>query len=116
MYRRAAEVRGAPVWRRGRYAVAAHQMRTLVGEVTLITERVDNALKVTEDVYLARVYLSALELFRIKFWTGSIDRKLALMRDAYTALYDEAVATRAEWLEAAIVLLIVFEIVFAAFL
>ena len=35
------------------------------------------------------------------------------MRDIYTALYDEAVATRAEWLEAAIVLLIVLEIVMA---
>jgi hypothetical protein len=114
LYREAEEVRrrGALLGR-GRYSRAANQMRALVAEVTQITEKVDNALKVTEDVYLARVYSSALDLFRIRFWTASIDRKLALIRDAYTALYDEAVATRAEWLEAAIVILIVFEVIFA---
>jgi uncharacterized Rmd1/YagE family protein len=81
--------------------------------VTQITEKVDNALKVTEDVYLARVYSSALELFRVRYWAGSIDRKLSLIRDAYTALYDESVATRMEWVEAIIVLLIVIEVVLA---
>jgi len=68
---------------------------------------------VTEDVYLARVYSSALELFRVRFWAASINHKLSLIRDTYTALYDESMATRAEWLEAAIVLLIVLEIVMA---
>lgn len=112
-YSQAAEVRATQALLRGRYARAANQMRALVAEVTLITEKVDNALKVTEDVYLARVYSSALELFRVRFWAGSIDRKLSLIRDTYTALYDESMATRAEWLEAAIVFLIVFEIVMA---
>lgn len=98
-----------------RYARVANEMRALVAEITLITEKVDNALKVTEDVYLARVYTSALELFRFRFWTASIDRKLSLIRDTYTALYDESVATRAEWLEIAIVGLIVLEIVMALF-
>ena len=58
-------------------------------------------------------YASALELFRFRFWTASIDRRLSLIRDTYTALYDEVVATRAELLEAAIVVLILFEIVWA---
>lgn len=112
-YRQAAEVRTANALFSRRYSRAANQMRALVAEVTEITEKVDNALKVTEDVYLARVYSSALELFRVRYWAESIDRKLALIRDTYTALYDEAMATRAEWLEAAIVFLIVLEIVMA---
>lgn len=114
-YSQAAEVRATQALLRGRYSRAANQMRALVAEVTLITEKVDNALKVTEDVYLARVYSSALELFRVRFWADSIDRKLSLIRDTYTALYDEAMSTRSEWLEAAIVFLIVFEIVMAFF-
>jgi hypothetical protein len=97
----------------GQYSRTAHEMRALVAEVTQITEKVDNALKVTEDVYLARVYTAALEQFRVRFWADSIDHKLSLVRDTYTALYDEAVATRAEWLEAAIVLLIVLELFIA---
>ena len=113
IYEQAADVRrrGAALLRR--YARAANQMRALVAEITQITEKVDNALKVTEDVYLARIYSSALDLFRVRHWAASIDRKLSLIRDTYTALYDEAVATRAEVLELAIVMLIVLEIVLA---
>jgi hypothetical protein len=113
VYRQAAAVRGRRAILQGEYSRTAHQMRALVAEITQITEKVDNAIKVTEDVYLARVYSSALELFRVRFWADSIDRKLALIRDTYTALYDEAMATRAEFLETAIVLLIVLEIVLA---
>jgi len=104
--------RGVAVFRR-RYSRAANEMRGLVAEISEITEKVDNALKVTEDVYLARVYTSALELFRVPALAASIDRKLALIRETYTALYDQAVATRAEWMEAAIILLIVLEVVMA---
>jgi uncharacterized Rmd1/YagE family protein len=113
MYQLAAAVRGRPALTHRRYARAASEMRALVAEITLISEKVDNALKVTEDVYLARVYTAALEQFRVRFWADSIDHKLSLVRDTYTALYDEAVATRAEWLEAAIVLLIVLELFIA---
>lgn len=94
-----------------RYANLARDLHRLVAEVTEITERVENALKVTEDVYLARIYGTALELFRVRSWTGAVDRKLAIIRDTYQALYDEAATTRSELLEAAIVLLIVIEIV-----
>jgi hypothetical protein len=114
IYQRAARLkRGRVALFQGEYARTANEMRALVAEVTQITEKVDNALKVTEDVYLARIYTSALELFRMRFWADSIAHKLALLRDTYTALYDEAVATRAGWMEASIVVLIVLEIVLA---
>ena len=96
-----------------RYAHLARQLHGLVAEVTEITERVDNALKVTEDVYLARIYAEALDLFRVKVWGQAVDHKLEIIRDTYAALYDDAATARAELLEATIVLLIVFEVVFA---
>ena len=96
-----------------RAARLARKLYTLVAEVTELTERVDNALQVTEDVYLARVYGSALELFRVPRLGAAVDRKLGIIRDTYTALYDEASSRRTELLEVAIVLLIVFEIVLA---
>jgi hypothetical protein len=114
VYDRAAAVQGGRgALFRNRYSRAANDMRALVAEVTEITEKVDNALKVTEDVYLARIYTSALDLFRVPVLAASIDRKLSLIRETYTALYDEAVATRAEFLEASIVALIVLEIALA---
>jgi hypothetical protein len=96
-----------------RFALLARRLYTLVAEVTELTEKVDNALQVTEDVYLARIYAAALELFRVPMVSAAVDRKLAIIRDTYSALYDEAAGNRAELLEIAIVLLIVVEIVLA---
>lgn len=105
--------RGLNVFAARRYAGLARRLYALVAEVTELTEKVDNALQVTEDVYLARVYSAALELFRVRTVSAAVDRKLSLIRDTYAALYDEASSSRAELLEIAVVLLIVVEIVLA---
>ena len=94
-----------------RFANLARRFYTLVAEVTELTEKVDNALQVTEDVYLARIYSSALELFRVRRVSAAVERKLAIIRDTYTALYDEASSRRAELMEFLIVVLIVVEVV-----
>ncbi len=96
-----------------RFADLARRLSGLVAEVTELTEKVDNALKVTEDVYLARVYAAALDLFRVPTFGAAVDRKLAIIRDTYTALYQEASAARAALMEAVIVLLIALELVLA---
>ncbi len=98
-----------------RFAGLARRLYTLVAEVTELTEKVDNALQVTEDVYLARVYAAALELFRVKSVSDAVDRKLAIIRDTYAALYDEAASSRAGLMEGAVVVLILVEIVLALF-
>jgi hypothetical protein len=96
-----------------RYAGLARRLYTLVAEVTELTEKADNALQVTEDVYLARVYAAALEVLRVRPVRIAVDRKLAIIRDTYTALYDEASSARDTLLEIAIVVLIIVEIVVA---
>jgi uncharacterized Rmd1/YagE family protein len=65
---------------------------------------------VTDDVYLARIYAAALELFRAQAWRGGIDRKLAILRETYTMLNSEAQAARSELLEIVIVVLILVEL------
>jgi hypothetical protein len=96
-----------------RFAHLARNLYRLVAEVTELTEKVDNALQVTEDVYLARVYAAALDLFRVPRLSAAVDRKLSIIRDTYAALYEEASSRRAELLEIAIVLLILIELVLA---
>jgi hypothetical protein len=96
-----------------RFADLARRFYTLVAEVTELTEKVDNALQVTEDVYLARIYTAALELFRVRLVSAAVERKLAIIRDTYTALYDEASSRRAELMELLIVALITGEVVLA---
>lgn len=98
-----------------RFAHLARRLYTLVAEVTELTEKVDNALQVTEDVYLARVYTAALDLFRVPNVSAAVDRKLAIIRETYSALYEEASSRRAELLEIAITLLIALEIALVFF-
>jgi hypothetical protein len=103
--------RGARLLAGRRYAGLARRLTALVAEVTEQTERVDNALQVTEDVHLARIYAAAMALFRVPVVGQAVDRKLAVIRDTYRSLHEEAAGARAELLEIAIVLLIVTEIV-----
>jgi hypothetical protein len=112
MYDRIAMTRGRisalPTWR---YRPLLARLQTRVADLTETVERVDNALKVTDDVYLARIYATALELFRGTAWRRGIERKLSIIRETYGMLNAEAQAARAELLEIAIIALIVIEIV-----
>ncbi|NNF12037.1 MAG: hypothetical protein HKN72_02360 [Gemmatimonadetes bacterium] len=103
--------RGMGPMARRRYAALARSLYALHAEIASVSERIDNALVVTDDVYLARVYESALEQHRVPSWSAGIHRSLELVRDAYSALNDEATSARAEYLEIAIVLLILIDIV-----
>ena len=105
--------RGVGLFSARRYATLARRLYGLVAEVTELTEKADNALQVTEDVYLARIYAAALDLFRVRTVGAAVDRKLSIIRDTYTALYDEASGGRSELLEIAILVLILVEVVLA---
>lgn len=114
MYERIAQARSGPrAFPRRRFARVLAELQTLVADSTELVERVENALKVTDDVYLAKVYAAALEIFRGRAWRSGIDRKLTIIRDTYGMLNAEAQARRSEALEIAIVVLIVVEIVLA---
>ena len=98
------------MWMR-RYTPVLARLHTLVADSTELMERVENSLRVTDDIYLARVYAAALDVFRWRPWRSDIERKIAILRENYELLNDEAQSRRAEALELMIVLLILFEIV-----
>ncbi len=94
-----------------KYREIMRKMMELVLDVTEITEKVQNALKVTEDVFYMRVYTAALKIFRMQEWLRSIERKIEVIVRNYTMLSDELVTHRFLLLEVAIVILITFEII-----
>jgi hypothetical protein len=96
-----------------RFRAVLSDLQARVADVTETIERVENSLKVTNDVYLARIYAAALELFRERAWRSGIERKLTILRETYAMLNSEAQSARAELLEIAIVVLIVAELVLA---
>lgn len=94
-----------------RFGKVLADVQTLVADVTEVVERAENSLKVTEDVYLARIYDAALILFRASAWRHGIEQKLAIFRETYAMLNDEAQAARSELLEFLVLLVIVAELV-----
>jgi hypothetical protein len=114
MYDRIANARKGPGALLGRrYAPLLTALQTLVADSTEIVERTQNALKVTDDIFLARVYGVALELFRERAWRAGIDHKLGIIHQTYAMLNAESMAVRNEVLEIAVILLILIEIVLA---
>ena len=96
-----------------RYSRLLYDLQRLVAEFTEFTERVDNALKVTDDVYWNRLYTSTLAVLRVDVWRSGVEHKLTLLRETYNMLHDEADTERAIALEWTIIILIAFEIVMA---
>lgn len=94
-----------------RFANLARNLYRLVAEVTELSEKAENTLRITGDPHLGRIYKAALQSLSVPSLSAALDRKLAIIRDTYNALYEEASGARAELLELAIILLIALEIV-----
>jgi hypothetical protein len=80
-------------------------------DVSLIRERIYNALKLVGDAYLARVYEEARRKVGAEKHEGTVRDQLATLTDIYTVLNNQAQAAREETLEMIIILLIAIEIV-----
>jgi hypothetical protein len=102
-----------PRWRllRSPYGALARGVLRRLVELWEFTERVDNALKVIGDFYLARVYRAAVKRFRIPAWQASLNEKQELVRRAYELLKGDVDIDRSTLMEVVIVLLILIEVV-----
>lgn len=92
------------------YLSEAH---TLIADITEHSSRVENALKVTEEVYWSRVYTAALQTLRVEAWRVGIAETLDVLRQMAGLLNDEEQVTRATLLEVLVIALIAVELVVA---
>ncbi|WP_027717041.1 hypothetical protein [Desulfovirgula thermocuniculi] len=102
--------RATQLRRLGYYRHIMNRLMELVVDINEILERIQNSIKVTEDVYYARVYGAALSVFRTRAWVESIERKLSVIMQNYTMLSNRVINQQSTLLEAAIVLLFALEI------
>jgi hypothetical protein len=96
-----------------RYRRLQRETAALLLELSEMIERLENAVKIVGDFYLARLYQSAVRRFRLPAWQETVLRKQKLVADVNDLTGDAADTSRAELLEVAIILLILFEIVAA---
>jgi hypothetical protein len=78
-------------------------------DAAILFERVNNALKLIGDPYLARVYRLASQRFRVSEWNAGILRKVEALESIYEKMSDRATTTRQEVLEWIIIGLIAVE-------
>ena len=93
------------------YETPLRKLSEIKMDVSMIRERITNALKLVGNVYLARVYDEARRKVGTEKWEGTIRDQLKALEDIYTILNNRAAAARAETLEMIIILLIALEIV-----
>jgi hypothetical protein len=96
-----------------RYRKLQRRVAALLLEISEMIERLENAVKIVGDFYLARLYQAAVRRFRLPAWQETVLRKQRLVAEVNDLIGDAADTSRAELLELAIILLIVFEIVAA---
>ncbi len=97
--------------RMGQYRVIMKRLMQAQAEISEITEKVNNLIKVTEDVFYARVYSMALTVLRSRSWNESVNRRIAVIRENYAMLSDEVNIQHSNFLEWIIIILITFEVV-----
>jgi len=96
-----------------RYNRLMHRTAALLVDMSEMVERVENAVKIVGDFYLARLYQAALRRFRLPAWQESVLRKQRMLSEVYTMLSDGADTRRAEILELTVIALIAWEVLFA---
>jgi len=90
------------------HAIMAKQMENYA-EISEVIEKVDNLIKVTEDVYYARVYATVLKVLRSNQWSESVTRKIDVIRENYSMLSDEVRIQHSNTLEWVVIILIALE-------
>lgn len=99
------------VFRVREYERLARKLMRTVTDVTEVTEKVHNALKVTEDIYYAKIYRDAMALLGSGEWERSINGKLRFISDTYGRIHDDIVVQRGYVVEVGIFILIAVDIV-----
>ncbi len=99
--------------RRRGYGALLNRLMETYADVSEVTEGIENLIRITEDVYYARVYATALRVLRADSWRASVDRKIDVIRENYQMLSDEVNREHGHFLEWVIIVLIALEFAFA---
>ncbi|MDP1570075.1 MAG: hypothetical protein Q8L86_08730 [Vicinamibacterales bacterium] len=98
------------IWLGRRFTRAARHLHALLIDVTELTDRTDNALKLVGDVHAARLLALVSARLGVPAWRSAVQGKLKTLDDIYRFAVDQTGMDRGEVLEAAIVAILLFEL------
>jgi len=100
---------GVALWNRAQRR-QVNELAAIRLDVATIVERVNNALKLSGDQYLAKVYQRTADRLSLRAWTESVSRKLDVLNQMYEVVVERTAVARSEVLELTIIALIAVEI------
>jgi hypothetical protein len=110
IYARLQVTRWYEPWVGRRYNAAARELHGLFIDVSELTDRTENALKLVGDVYAARLLGLTSARLGLDAWKAAVRDKLRTLDDIYRFAVNQTSMDRGEILEAAIVLILLFEL------
>ena len=91
---------------------SARSLHTVLLDVAELTERADNAIKFLSDMFAARLYKLAAGKVGVPDYKDLVAQKLKTAEDLYHDMLEQFNQTRAFFLEATVVLILLIELVF----
>ena len=95
---------------RWRLARSATNLHTVLLDVAELTERADNAIKFLSDMFAARLYKLAAAKVGVPDYKELVERKLKTAEDLYDFMVEQFNQSRAFFLEAIVVLILLIEL------
>ncbi len=103
---------GTGLFARWRLARSATKLHTVLHEVTELTEHADNAIKFLSDMFAARLYKLAASRVGVPDYKDLVTQKVNTAKDLYRFMVDEFNQSRAFFLESAVVIILVIELIY----
>ena len=103
---------GSVLFRRWRMARSANALYSVLLEVMELTEHADNAIKFLSDMFAARFYRLAAAKVGVPDYKNLVTQKLNTAGDLYRFMVDQFNQSRAFFLELAVVIILVIELIF----
>jgi hypothetical protein len=97
-------------WIGSRYTRAARQVHSLFIDINELTDRTENTLKFIGDIYAARLFGLVADRLGLETWKANVQEKLKTLSDVYRFAVERSSISRGQFLELAIVLILILEL------
>lgn len=89
------------------------ELSKLKVEISVITERLTNSIRLTGEAYYSKIYDLLVKKLAIEMWKTSVDKKLEIIRDVRSIYQSKVNSIREDILSTSIIALIIIELLVA---
>lgn len=87
------------------------ELTKLKVDISVITERLDNSIKLAGEAYYSEIYRLLVKKLELETWRASVEKKLAIVRDVRSIYQNKINSIREDMLSVLIIILIFIEVI-----